>query len=264
LQMVRQGVQHLLEFLNITEDDVRRWDMEWIRYFRKIEAPSYWAVYGDGNAKIAEMIKENIINKSRDDVFQTKGLVSQKLQLWYDSSDLIDMKVAEIGCGVGRVSRDLARVVNHYVGFDYSELAIYVAKCTGPSNFDYVGLSNTNLVSQYKDSRDTVIFRNFFIHNPIENVGWILKLCNYLLKNGGCAVIDTYWPDEDHENRVSRNKVVNASLGKQEFPSMLYLFEPDDIIKLIEDNGFSIADNKISTKPPRKFYRIVKSSSICK
>lgn len=248
-----------LHFLNVTEADVRRWDLEWIRYFRKPEAQTYFREHNDADPNLA-VVREATSGADRRQVFRAPGIVSKKLLLWYESKDLLDKKVAEIGCGVGRVGRDVCSIVAEYVGLDYSELALYVATCVGAPNCSFVSLRNKERIAALRGSRDTVIFRNFFIHQPIENVAWLLELAHYLLKDGGVTVLDFYWPNADHERRVDEGRTALAEQGKQDFPSTLYVFQDDTIRRLIEEHHFELVDDHIMEVPPRRFYRIEKKS----
>ncbi len=252
--------QDPLSFLQVSAVDVERWDMEWIRYFRKPEAQTYFREYNSADPKIRDVIRE-FDGKTSPEVFQTPGVASKKLLLWYNSRDILGKKVAEIGCGVGRVGRDIAAIVDEYIGLDYSELALYVAGLVGAPNCRFVSLRNKTELLKLQSKLDSVIFRNFFIHQPMENLPWLLELTYFLLKPSGVATLDFYWPDLEHDRRVEEGRAVCADQGKQQFPSTLYVFEDENIRQLINPKFFSLEEDHIMRRPPRRFYRIMKVGS---
>lgn len=245
-----------LDFLTVDEDDVRRWDVEWLRYFRKSEAPSYFTRYEDLSEEAKKRSAE-LRGLTRFQMLRAKGNLSH-INLWYDAADLVGKKVAEIGCGVGRVAREVAPICAEYVGIDYSELALYIASRTSPGRCYFVSLRDKKALSRLKGTRDTIVFRNFFIHQPIEEARWVLQLASYLLRPGGVSVLDLYSPDERHAERVKNQKATDARAGRQRLPSMLFVYEKEEILSLLEQSSLVIEDEYFDDSRPRRYLRVKK------
>lgn len=248
-----------LDFLNVNAADVRRWDREWIRYLRK-ESDSHWLDFSTPDAK-ALARAEAMGKLDRDALLRARGVASSTVDLWFDGRDLKGKRVVEIGCGTSRLGRDVGLLAQEYIGVDYSELALYIAGLVCPPNCRFVSLRDKASLMALKGSCDVVISRHFFIHQNIDNARWVLRLMSFMLKPGGLATPDFYHPDDKHADRVARGKVVPAETDLKEFASTMFLFEDSQIEELVVEAGFHIEARKQDDRPPRKYFRLVRTEA---
>lgn len=245
-----------LNFLNVREEDVRRWDQEWCRYICKYEPSRYFTNLSDPGHKSHQRAKE-IPHLNREQMYDYKGPMSQ-LRLWIDGADLAKKTVLEFGCGPSQLGRDLATVVDKYIGLDYSELALHIADVCTPENCFFISLRDKKSISFLRSIVDTIVCRHFFIHQNYENARWLLNLAKFLLKEGGIIVPDFYWPasEEKHRDLISRDAVMRADAQLQNFPSTMFHFSEEQIQELARQHGFRIEAVKICEKFGRRICRM--------
>jgi len=248
-----------LDFLTVTADDVLRWDREWCRYLSRVEGSRYFT------SKLAYTKRELALGErigtlTRDELYNTRGPMSD-LRIWYDGADLARKKVAEIGCGPSQLGRDLAPVVAEYVGLDYSDLALSIARLTCADNCRFCGLWDKERIRELRGTRDTIICRHFFIHQNLGNARWVLRLANYLLRDGGVIVADFYWPDSNYEEGSRRGSIRPSTDPLRDFASTMFLFTDEQIRALAEESGFTIDAESFAEDLPRRHVRLIKVRS---
>lgn len=247
-----------LEFLSVTEDDVLRWDREWCRYLARVEGSRYFTSkvrYTQRELALAQGLR----TLWRDALYLARGPMSE-LRIWYDGADLAGKKVAEIGCGPSQLGRDLSPLVTEYVGLDYSDLALSIARLVCAANCRFVSLRDQPSIRALRGTRDTVVCRHFFIHQNAGNAAWVLRLANWLLRPGGLIVADFYWPDQNYDEGVKRGSIRPATDALRDYASTMFLFTDEQVRALVKETGFTVEADRIATDLPRRYYRLFKTS----
>ncbi|MFN8455567.1 MAG: class I SAM-dependent methyltransferase [Anaerolineae bacterium] len=156
---------------------------------------------------------------------------------------MVGKRVLEIGCGPGFLSKQVAKIAAWYMGIDYSQLALAIARLTSPPNCGYYHLADLAAISQYAGTMDTMVGRNFFIHQNYQNLTWLLALAAILLKPGGLISADFYLG-----NPAVPQGIVHPARQKldENYPSCAFEYTVPDITEAASATGFmveSITDN---------------------
>jgi len=135
--------------------------------------------------------------------------------------------VLELGCGVGRIGRELAPFCRHWTGVDISENMIRHARerLSDLSNVSFHQLSRTSLEMLEDDSIDKAYSIAVFCHMDKEDLYLYLQELNRVVKPGGMIFVETWnltspvgwrrwayeplvWKHSDHSQRkdVARNQ----------------------------------------------------------
>jgi SAM-dependent methyltransferase len=215
-----------LEFLYVSEEDCRRWDLEWLKYFLAL---SYSGVY---LLDYTEMPVPNLERMSREEIWNA-------LRIWAEGPMLINRRILEIGCGTGYLGKQLGRVVRFYFGLDYSRLALHMARLVSPRNCEYACMQEKESIARHVESMDTMVGREFFIHQNWNNAMKVLKLAHYLLRPGGFVCADFYLRDL----RVPQGRVHPAKHHLDlRHPSCTYFFSKAEVFDLASACGFEVVD----------------------
>ncbi len=103
--------------------------------------------------------------------------------------DLSGMDVLEIGCGKGRISRDLAKHARHVVATDPDKASIDIARAaTVAHNVDFRE-APTGIPDYPDGSFDVVIYTLSFHHVPVEEMADSLDKAAALLKVDGVIIV---------------------------------------------------------------------------
>jgi len=135
--------------------------------------------------------------------------------------------VLELGCGVGRIGRELAPFCRHWTGVDISEnmLRHAAARLQGLRNVSFHQLTRTSLDMLGDDSIDKAYSIAVFCHMDKEDLYLYLQEMNRVVKPGGLIFVETWnlsstvgwrrweyeplvWKNADHGQRkdVARNQ----------------------------------------------------------
>jgi len=135
--------------------------------------------------------------------------------------------VLELGCGVGRIGRELAPCCGHWTGVDVSENMIRHAaeRLAQRPNVSFHQLSRTSLDMLPDNSIDKAYSIAVFCHMDKEDLYLYLQELNRVVKPGGMIFVETWnlcsaagwrrweyeplvWKDSDHSQRkdVARNQ----------------------------------------------------------
>jgi SAM-dependent methyltransferase len=247
-------MEDFLDSIPVSSLETKRWDKEWISYFNTENPRPFFLDCSQGMPEI------EVINKIKDSTEQEilnftifKDLPD--LRIWARGSDLVDKYVFEIGCGPGLLGKQLGTITKHYLGLDYSQLALSIARLVSPQNCDYVHLSEKNRLLQYAESRDTLVSRFFFIHQNFDNALWVLKLANFLLKPKGIVSADFYQSNPE----IPQGIVFPAKHAlSKEYPSCGFQFTESEIQELAYESGFNIASMTKDSVMQRLFVRLEK------
>ena len=144
--------------------------------------------------------------------------------LFLDLLELDSTKsVLEIGCGTGRLAVKVAPKVGLFTGIDISPKTVSVAKT-------HIHLENSRLVCgdflkfSFKEKFDVIYSSLTFMH--IENKQKSIEKISKLLNNNGICVI-------------SLDKTQNDFLDYSSRQIKIFPDNPDQILKLLRDFGFS-------------------------
>jgi SAM-dependent methyltransferase len=251
--VIQEKLERLLKSIPASSSETNRWDKEWISYFNT-ENPRPFLL---DLSNLKPSVDILTIQKSSEQEILNLNLVQElpALNIWVRGSDLVNKQVLEIGCGPGLVGKQLGSFVKHYLGIDYSELALSIAQLVSPQNCDYVHLSESNRLLEYAESRDTMISRFFFIHQNFDNALWILKLAKFLLKPNGIVSADFYQANPE----IPQGLVFPAKHSlSRDYPSCGFEFTEVEIQELATESGFKIANMTKDTLMQRLFVRFEK------
>jgi len=136
-------------------------------------------------------------------------------------------QVLELGCGVGRIGRELAPFCGHWTGVDISENMLRHAseRLAGRTNVSFHRLARTSLDMLPDESIDKAYSIAVFCHMDKEDLYLYLQELHRVLKPGGMIFVETWnlcspvgwrrweyeplvWKDSDHGQRkdVARNQ----------------------------------------------------------
>ncbi len=138
-----------------------------------------------------------------------------------------DDRVLELGCGVGRIGRELAPYCRHWTGVDISENMITHAaqRLADRANVSFHQLTRTSLDMLEDNSFDKAYSIAVFCHMDKEDLYLYLQELNRVIRPGGMIFVETWnlasdigwrrweyeplvWKDSDHSKRkdVARNQ----------------------------------------------------------
>ena len=250
-----------LSFLPRDEELVARWNKEWCRYFTNYPGKMWFENLSEPDERV-EQLRERIAGMTSTEIFEYQMLEYEPklpLSIHVAPCDLLYCCVAEIGCGPGQLGKQLGHVVQHYLGIDFSKLALDIARILSPSTCDYVELRDTANLARYCDTRDTVIGRHFFIHQNRENATWVTRLASKLLRPGGLLVADYYYPNEEGAKRIEEGLIrpANAPLDP-EYPSRMFVFKDREIEEIATANGLRIDKFERVPSAQRQYIRMTR------
>jgi SAM-dependent methyltransferase len=217
-----------------------RWDREWLHYFLH-ENPKPFLI---GQQYLKRI--DSVAGKSPDAVYATQLVAVTgsadmsslgSLAVWVPGDDLNNRHVLEIGCGPGFLGKQLGLVAASYIGIDYSQLALAIARLTAPANCVFHHLSDAAAIGAHAGTIDTMVGRNFFIHQNYQNLLWLLKLAALLLKPGGLIAADFYLRNPSMETGVVHD--AHADLDRL-YASCAFEFSVADIESAAAAGGFAV------------------------
>ncbi|KUL94061.1 hypothetical protein DK26_20330 [Bosea sp. WAO] len=179
-----------------------RWDREWMHYFAT-EARSTYLV---PHWKMRQT--SDLRGLSAPEIFDAVAFEENgspngvPLRIWAAGDDLVGRSVLEIGCGCGWLGKRIGMMGGDYLGLDYSELALAIARGVSPASCSYAQIEDEEAIAAYSGSRDVMVGREFFIHQNFENATWVLQMGTRLLRPGGLISADFYRGDPAVEQGV--------------------------------------------------------------
>ncbi len=103
--------------------------------------------------------------------------------------DLTGKEVLEVGCGTGRITRDLARHARRVVAVDPDEGALAKARSAGPAaNVQFLPMPD-GVLDFPPASFDVVIYTLSLHHVPLDRMNESLRAAADLLREGGVIVV---------------------------------------------------------------------------
>jgi len=228
--------------LACTEREIQRWNDEWLAYLgREWEAQlTPWTAY-PGKPPLPE---------SALGMLDFRIPPGWPLSLYCRREDLAGRRVMEMGCGCGNLGKLIARYVDHYLGTDYSTLALQVARLVSPANCSYVHVADRAGLAPFFGTVDTVISRYFWIHQNFQLAGWNLEFLALFLKAGGRLYTDFYWPNPAVEQGIVFPP--DHALSRA-YPSATFRYTREDVERLIAGRPFRILSEEISAGMQRRY-----------
>lgn len=244
-------------FPQVSPSDVDRWDREWMHYFATedrsphlIESRKLRVIRPDLGALAEAEVFSTVLTARHD------GAAMTPLRVWIKGADLVGKNVLEIGCGCGWLGKQLGLVCQSYTGIDYSQFALAVARGNSPANCSYLHISDRAEISALEGQLDTLVGREFFIHQNFENAKWVLRLGAFLLRTGGTVSADFYLP-----NPAIRQGVVHPARSPLDpnYASCAFAFGSDDIQEVARHAGLKVRTITDDLENQRRFATLVKA-----
>ncbi|QIG91094.2 class I SAM-dependent methyltransferase [Bradyrhizobium sp. 6(2017)] len=160
---------------------VDRWDKEWMHY---LSTESKWP-HLIQSSKLR--VQTDVRHLERAEIFATSltmtadAIPMAPLRIWATGSELVQRSVAEIGCGAGFLGKQIGLIATRYLGIDVSQLALAIARGNSGPNCSYLHIGERTLIAQEFGKYDTVLGREFFIHQNFPNAMQVLRLAKELL-----------------------------------------------------------------------------------
>jgi len=225
-----------------TQEEIERWNAEWIEYLKR-EWELQLTPYTDYPDK--PPLPDSAL-----------GLLHLRLghgwpiALYADRDALEGRRVMEMGCGCGNLGKLLGRYVAHYLGTDYSTLALKIARLVSPPNCAYVHVADRAGLAPFFNTIDTVVGRYFWIHQNFQLAGWNLDFLALFLKPGGRLYADFYWPNPAIEQAVVFTP--DHALSRT-YPSATFRDMEEDVQRLIAGRSFRVLHEEISPEMQRRY-----------
>jgi SAM-dependent methyltransferase len=235
--------------ISMSDSLSQRWDKEWITYFLTEDPRVFFLPYEQISRDI------HLSPMSAQEVYETHLSEGNQtslpaLDVWIEGNRLVDKRILEIGCGPGFLGKQLGLFSKAYIGIDYSKLALQIARLVSPPNCHYYHLSEQNAITEHFHTVDTMVGRNFFIHQNYTNFLWILQLAQRLLKPSGVMSADFYLP-----NPAVPQGVLHPAKSPLDptYASCAFVYSIAEIEEGAERNGFVIDSTVDKPELQRRF-----------
>jgi SAM-dependent methyltransferase len=225
-----------------TQREVERWNAEWIEYLKR-EWELQLTPYTDYPDRPP-------LPDSPLGLLHLRLGHGWPIALYADRDALEGRRVMEMGCGCGNLGKLLGRYVDHYLGTDYSTLALKVARLVSPPNCSYVHVADRAGLAPFFGAIDTVVGRYFWIHQNFQLAGWNLDFLALFLKPGGRLYADVYWPNPAMEQAVVFTP--DHALSRA-YPSATFRYTSEDVQRLIAGRPFRVLREEISPEMQRRY-----------
>lgn len=229
---------------------MERWDNEWLMYLSTESMYQHLVRFDELE------VETSLAGLDPRTVFNTVFTHSAKytyrslLAIWCPGDELIGKRVVEIGCGCGYLGKQLGLVAERYLGLDYSELALAIARGASPENCVYAMPSDRARLEPLAGQYDTLVGREFFIHQNLEQARIVLRTGRHLLKSGGLICADFYHTNPDIEQGVVHP--ADSPLDPT-YASAGYHYEPADTELLAQEFGLEIESQEVDPDRQRLF-----------
>lgn len=227
-----------------------RWDREWMHYFATEARSTYLIPHWKMRPN------DDLRGLPASTVFDTVGFDENgkscgvPLRIWAAGDDLVGKRVLEIGCGCGWLGKRIGLLGGNYLGLDYSELALAIARGVSPSNCSYAQIGDEEAIAPHAGSYDIMVGREFFIHQNFENAIWVLHLGARMLRPGATISADFY-----RRNPEVEQGVVHPAKSPLDptYASCAFEFSDDDIAELAGAVGLTVVESDRHLGHQRQF-----------
>jgi len=222
--------------------DVARWNTEWLDYLgrewsHQLAPHTEWP------------LRPELPDRALD-LLDLELRPAWPLHLYCPRESLLGRRVMELGCGCGSIGKLLGRYVDHYLGTDYSTLALQVARLVSPANCTYVHVADQAALGRFHGTIDTVVSRHFWIHQNLQLARWNLEFLELFVAPGGRLYADFFWPDPDKEQFIVRSP--DEALSER-WPSAMFQYEPRHLHAWIAGRPFRLISEEISIPMQRRY-----------
>src|SRR5262249_46251001 len=138
----------------------------------------------------------------------------------------------------------------HYLGTDYSTLALKIARLVSPPNCTYVHVADRQNLAPFFGRVDTAVSRYFWIHQNFELAQGNLDFLELFLRPGGRLYADFYRPNPAIEQGIVFTPDPPLSRA---YPSATFRYTRQDVERLIAGRPFRILSEEVSTKMQRRY-----------
>lgn len=231
-------ISDLRDQIKIYDVQNQRWDQEWLQYFIESNPKVYFVSFKDLTL-IGDVRGKTPLEVHNTDLVSSAKLgILGNLRVWMDGDNLIGKNLLEVGCGAGFSGKQLGLLASSYIGIDYSQLALSIARLTSPENCSYYHMSDLErIVANHAETVDVMVSRDFFIHQNYANVIPILRLASLLLKPDGVVSAD-FWLTRPYGYQPVTHPA-HSELDPL-YPSCAFLFSIEDIEQVAKETGLAI------------------------
>lgn len=182
---------------------------------------------------------------AHDTMLQTYNREAKKFAEYFAGieyrNDLIDRafaacraprpKVLELGCGDGRDAVEILKHTTDYMGTDYAEAFIALARQRHPDHAAQFQVADMRSVFASRDTSYDIIFAfSSLLHLDIDEIKVVLRDSIKALNTGGLLVFDLKFADS-YTKKIQRDQ-----FGERVF----YYYHPDEIVQLIASQAREI------------------------
>jgi SAM-dependent methyltransferase len=228
--------------LACTAREVERWNAEWFEYLKgewEVQLMPYTA-YPDRPP----------LPESPLALLDLRLGYGPALAVYCRREDLENRRVLELGCGCGNLGKLISRYAGHYLGTDYSTLALKIARLVSPANCSYVHVADRAGLAPFFGQVDTAISRYFWIHQNFALAQGNLDFLQLFLRPGGRLYADFYWPNPAVEQGVVFTPDHPLSRA---YPSATFRYTREDVERLIAGRPFRILSEEVSPEMQRRY-----------
>ena len=237
-------------------DQTAKWDREWCHYFSFEYSHNFFKNLSSESTKIL-VSQAQAAQFDERAFYHALAVGSVSFETWTKGTDIVNKAILEVGCGPGLFGKAVAKLASIYVGIDYSNLALNIARILSPRNASYYHISDLDRILALRGTIDTAVGRHFFIHQNIDNVRWILQLYMHALRTEGKAVLD-FWLHPMKEKIEGVNTKDGMGPLSIEQASFVYYFSPSDIAAVIKEAGFVQISETEVPQAHRRFVTVQK------
>jgi SAM-dependent methyltransferase len=239
-------------FLPCSDEDVERWNKEWLHYLGREYATQLtpYTDYGE---------PAPLPDSPLAMIDHTLG-TSNPFAIYAHREWIADRALLEVGCGCANLGKLVSRYAKSYLGTDYSTLALKVAKLVCPPNASFVHLSDRPGLAQHFGKIDTVLARYFFIHQNAPLAAQVLRFMTAFLRPGGRIYADFFWPDPAGAREVKRVLPATHELSVR-YPSSVFAYERADVEAAIRGLELKIVEEAVNVRMQRRFVVFEKNSA---
>lgn len=229
--------------MDCAPEDVERWNAEWRRYLGR-----EWTVQLRPHTEYS--LRPDLPEAPLKMWDVTLEPQTPPLSLYAAGPDIEGRRVMEMGCGCGNLGKLLGRYASLYLGTDYSNMALQIARLVSPDTCNYVHVADRQGLEPYFGTIDTIVGRFFWIHQNFKVARKNLEFMQRFLKPEGRLYMDFYWPNPE----LPQGKVFTPRdpLSAQ-YPSATFKYSEADARELLEGLNLEIERFEVVPEHQRRY-----------
>lgn len=199
--------------------------------------------------------------RSMSRVHDIMALLHSKYSVFDNTNKLEPLHFVDIGCSMGEITKELARVLHtpYGVGIDilHSSQVIYQHNDDGLKAFEYIQIDQDTNALPFKNGSQDIVLAVMSLHH-IQHVDKCLAEVARILKRGGLFIIQEHSPNNRDECIAldilhGLYSMVWAPIGNQEQPYFCDVYDANykskwEWMELLQNYGFEIHVPKMSFK----------------